>query len=779
MRIALFLFVISAAVVCVQPVFAAKQTVAVLPSDGEGVLNDDQLTFLTNKTREKALEVLPKNSFEVFPHEVIIKRLGGADEYMKKCKESSCIVDLGREAQVDYVARCRFGKLDSNFTITFELYKVSTGALVDNFTEPAKNFNGLLAIIEKRIPEGFKKIKRFDPEPPEPEDPDPPKYYIANIKTDPAGAGLSFNGIPNPQCLKTPCSVVYPEGDVQIVAKLDQYYETADTTVFIKQNNQDVRIELKKNFGVLEIKYAYEGGIGMNEDWKLTINNKANSSWKNKMLLPGKYNLKLSHTCYKDISHDFDITKGGHEVFQLKDHANLKKAGLVLIAEKDGSPVSEPVFVNGQRVGETPYSGSVAVCSEIEIGVAKENVNVKLEHKQIIRYVHKVRTYGTFTDKRDGKEYKTVEIGTQTWMAENLNYNANGKCYDNKPENCKKYGRLYNWQTALEVCPSGWHLPSEEEWKILNEAVGGEGMAGKKLKTKNGWNSYQKKSGNGTDEFGFSALPGGYGKSDGSFDNVGYDGYWWNTNSYNSSNAYNWLMNYNDDITYKPYYSKSYLLSVRCLQSEPLPQVEIEKKDFDISINHGYRTFTDKRDGKEYKTIEIGTQTWMAENLNYNANSSLCYKNEPENCEKYGRLYDWVAAMKACPSGWHLPSISEYEKLDNAVGGENVAGKKLKAKSGWNKNGNGTDEFGFSALPGGYGYSDGSFYNVGNNGDWWSTTEYNASYAYLRGMIFDYSDSIYYDNKSNLRSVRCVQGPPTYEPPVYEQPVYELRTTQQ
>jgi len=155
----------------------------------------------------------------------------------------------------------------------------------------------------------------------------------------------------------------------------------------------------------------------------------------------------------------------------------------------------------------------------------------------------------------------------------------------------------------------------------------------------------------------------------------------------------------------------------------------------------------------------------MAENLNYNAGGSKCYDNNPANCDKYGRLYDWKTAMKACPPGWHLPSNEELEKLMTAIGGLTItahgyggAGKKLKAKSGWNGDGNGTDEFGFSALPGGLGSSDGSFGGVDDNGLWWIATEVNASYAYYWGMS---SGSVHVIrnslDKTLLYSVRCTQ----------------------
>jgi hypothetical protein len=99
--------------------------------------------------------------------------------------------------------------------------------------------------------------------------------------------------------------------------------------------------------------------------------------------------------------------------------------------------------------------------------------------------------------------------------------------------------------------------------------------------------------------------------------------------------------------------------------------------------------------GKTYKTVNIGEQVWMAENLNYNASGSVCYNYDPSNCDKYGRLYNWATAKIVCPAGWHLPSDAEWDALMTAVGGSSIAGTKLKSRNGWNNNGNGTDESGF------------------------------------------------------------------------------------
>ncbi|MDR2554698.1 MAG: fibrobacter succinogenes major paralogous domain-containing protein [Fibromonadaceae bacterium] len=181
----------------------------------------------------------------------------------------------------------------------------------------------------------------------------------------------------------------------------------------------------------------------------------------------------------------------------------------------------------------------------------------------------------SFTDSRDGKKYKTAVIGKQTWMAENLNYETGvSKCYDKKIDNCDKYGRLYNWSTAKAACPKGWHLPDDKDWNVLMKFVSPscsdnttcEG-AGIKLKATNGWDNYRELSGNGTDNFGFAALPGGYGYSYGNFNNIGNYGSWWSASDSDAYIAYSRLMYYSYEGVHRDSYDKNYLLfSVRCVK---------------------------------------------------------------------------------------------------------------------------------------------------------------------------------------------------------------------
>ncbi|MDR2591199.1 MAG: fibrobacter succinogenes major paralogous domain-containing protein [Chitinispirillales bacterium] len=189
-------------------------------------------------------------------------------------------------------------------------------------------------------------------------------------------------------------------------------------------------------------------------------------------------------------------------------------------------------------------------------------------------------------------------------------------------------------------------------------------------------------------------------------------------------------------------------------------------------------TFTDDRDNQTYKTVKIGSQTWMAENLNYETDNSMCYDDADSNCVKYGRLYTWDPASTACPRGWHLPDTTDWVRLMKAVGGRDStmmcfsgrcfvywfgASTKLKATSGWDYQdiiSNGTDDYGFSALPGGFAGSTGLCFGVGTNTIWWTAKEIceggYCEHAYDISTNGNDDLGVGFVGKSQHYSVRCI-----------------------
>lgn len=191
-------------------------------------------------------------------------------------------------------------------------------------------------------------------------------------------------------------------------------------------------------------------------------------------------------------------------------------------------------------------------------------------------------------------------------------------------------------------------------------------------------------------------------------------------------------------------------------------------------------SFTDSRDGQSYDVVKIGEQTWMAENLNYATEMSVCPDGDSRNCKRLGRLYTWVDAKTVCPEGWRLPTKADFKALVNAASGDdaqsqtqsaqpladtpgavsNKVGAALKSRDGWFKKGNGTDEFGFNALPAGYG-TGGKFDGIGGYAYFWSATEdaenreSNAFYLFL--SFSSDAASINAFAKEDYRSVRCVK----------------------
>jgi uncharacterized protein (TIGR02145 family) len=389
-------------------------------------------------------------------------------------------------------------------------------------------------------------------------------------------------------------------------------------------------------------------------------------------------------------------------------------------------------------------------------------------------------------------------------MAQNLNYDdsvktpslkENSWCYNDSSEYCEKYGRLYSWAAAKDVCPTGWHLPSEDELDDLIDSVARSASVGKSLQTKL-WDS-------GTDAYGFSAIPAGRRDDSGWY--TGESAAFWSSTAESKGYAF-YMFIFASGNARLGVLSEKYGASVRCIQGEVIADSSSSGKDslnFDWSIpkenylnpNIHYDSLVDDRDGQVYKTVGIGSQVWMAQNLNY-ADSvqtpSLkgliwCYGNDSAKCEAVGHLYSWSAAIDSvalandpanplicgrgklcemptrvqgvCPNGWHLPDTTEWHKLFTAVGGQSTAGKMLKSATGWEE-GNGSDDYSFSALP--VGWRDFALFNkAGQDAVFWSATEKTDDtfhYSYIMELNYN-NEGAYLGNdfKDYGFSVRCLK----------------------
>ena len=187
-------------------------------------------------------------------------------------------------------------------------------------------------------------------------------------------------------------------------------------------------------------------------------------------------------------------------------------------------------------------------------------------------------------------------------------------------------------------------------------------------------------------------------------------------------------------------------------------------------------------DGNVYHTITIGTQVWLTENLKTThyldgtaiplvtdkdtwmnlTKAAYCnYNNSISNANKYGRLYNWYAVNtgKLAPKGWHVATDAEWTTLITYLGGESVAGGKLKSTANWNSPNTGaTNSSGFSGLCGGFRNCNGTFLNVGEYAYWWSATESNAAIAWERFLVYDDTNAYRFDHdKTNGLYVRCLK----------------------
>jgi len=416
----------------------------------------------------------------------------------------------------------------------------------------------------------------------------------------------------------------------------------------------------------------------------------------------------------------------------------------------------------------------------------------------------------------DNNYYRTIKIGDQCWMADNLmvthynngdpipnvtdntewsNLDSGAYCsFDNNEENVSIYGRLYNWYAAVDsrkVAPVGWHVPSDEEWMQLESYLG---MSESVLYNQNSWRGTDEggklkdtilwvdPNTGATNESGFSALPGGQRYTTGEFPDVGLGHHSiFYTSSINGISPWYRYLDHELTTIYRMCgYARIGGMSIRCV------------KNVEDSLSG---TVTDI-DGNEYQTIKIGDQWWMMENLKVThyrngdpipnvidngqwsglSSGAYChYDNNEGNVAVYGQLYNWYAvddSRNIAPEGWHVPTDEEWKQLEMFLGMTAVEadaedwrgtdeGGKLKDTGTifWLlPNTGATNESGFTALPGGYRMHDGSYNSKGGNADLWTSSESASGSAWIRGLDNDnaYICRNTFDKRDGW-SIRCVK----------------------
>jgi uncharacterized protein (TIGR02145 family) len=515
----------------------------------------------------------------------------------------------------------------------------------------------------------------------------------------------------------------------------------------------------------------------------------------------------------------------------------------------------------------------------------------------------------TISDSRDGKIYDIINIGSQWWFAKNLNFqSSNSYCYENNPAYCDTFGRLYTWNSSLNSCPFGWHLPRDEEYKILERFLGMDSLEAEQVGWRGSDQGTQLKEGS---PLGFNIKFGGFRQENSEYVYLNSSGTYWTSTAANSEDAwYRGFGSTNENI-HRDYFDKDMAFSVRCIKTSS-PEITIDSvynvtktsaridaravsdggedivqrgvcyslshnptvsgnkvtsgngiggfsvlisglttnktyyarayainnydtaysneisfltvvrptvitspatsitktsvvaggvitddggstilgrgvcystvphptyKNNHLAIGTGsgifsstlsglspnrtyyirayafnnkdtaygselqFKTlpvfstgyFTDTRNGRIYTKIKIGEQWWFAENLNYSTSNSWCYENVAADCDTFGRLYNYTAALNACPAHWHLPSDSEWQTMEQELGMIN------SDNTGWRGTDQGTQlkyegSSGFDVLMGGFRNPGAGFEAIYGSGTYWTSTSESAENAWYRGF---------------------------------------------
>lgn len=385
---------------------------------------------------------------------------------------------------------------------------------------------------------------------------------------------------------------------------------------------------------------------------------------------------------------------------------------------------------------------------------------------------------GMVTDSRDGQSYKTITVGSQIWMAQNLNYEKEGSFALKKPlqmdrnDPMTKFesGRFYTWKDADGICPEGWHVPTADDWKYFssNSGVDPQGRFVNVASEK--WllaGKYLEKEKHGNDAVGFEAMPYGlFAPTEGNW--IHLQPFHKKASDFAAAlGGEGTLMNGSADFLGSEKADDEHFVGYSVhLPSAGVALEFVDGSAYPVRCVKQYRYITDERDGQKYPVVKIGKQQWLAENVRFHTPNSLCIVDESQNCRD--RYYSFSEAKKACPMGTRLPTAGDFQELDKYM--ESIGLKDGNSKADflgsfwWDS----SNKSGFTAKPSGLIVRNGDSKNVrilhqGSETFFWSSSIYeeiaNGKIYYWIHQEGDSGKSAQLaatDEDNTMNSVRCL-----------------------
>jgi len=365
--------------------FAKYVAVLETVGDGKDGLSLSERIYLTNMLREQAVMVLPaEQNYTIMTRENINEMLPPGKS-LEDC-EGSCLAETGKNISADYVAQARIGKVGDNISISAELYETAGNKLVASFNGLGADVNALMEVIKAKGPDFFKKARGgasgivrtgFDGA--------ANQSFVVNITTNPQGAALSIDGRPVPSCTATPCQVMVDAGEHRFVAVLD-HHEDAEGLFTVSANNQEISLDLVPRYGTLNLDLAFPTG-GSYEELKIKVDGELVPAANKVLMDPGNREVSIAHRCYNPVSFKVGVVRDKEETF--KESLRPVMGGISLKAHAaSGEEKNLSVIVNGEKVGTTPYSGSVPVCAKIAVvdDAGEHPLDVKIEQGQVAQF---------------------------------------------------------------------------------------------------------------------------------------------------------------------------------------------------------------------------------------------------------------------------------------------------------------------------------------------------------------------------------------------------------